>query len=136
MRRIIACALAALLMCASLSACADGGGEQNEVRQGHTASKLPAPEAKELREQLVGYWGRLGKTMHEFRADGTAIVGGMVGTYEISDACSLVMTSKGGTVTEYVWDDSSQQNYWSLDGDRLTVNGNDFERITETDDEP
>ncbi len=136
MKRMIAAALIpALAFTLMLSACAGNEGDASSYERQTVSSKLEKPSAQTLKEGIVGYWGRLGEVMHEFHVDGSGIVGGMRCTYEVDDDCTLVITSQGGTTVSYVWDDMTQQNYWSLDGDRLVVNGNEFARITDTPDE-
>ena len=121
---------AALFLASVMSACGEGEPTKNEIPQSQTvSSRLEAPDKETLKKELCGSWGRLGEVMHEFYSDDTCIVGGVFGDYEISAEGSLILTTVNGTATEYVWDDMTKQNYWSLVGDTLTVNGNQFTRI-------
>ena len=92
-------------------------------------SETSEKSAQQLRTEIIGEWGRLGETMHEFYDDGACIIGGMYGSYEITDERSLVTTTEGGTVTEYKWNGSASDNSWNLDGDTITVNGSSFTRV-------
>ncbi len=91
----------------------------------------------EIREVLVGEWGRLEKTMHYFYEDGSCVIGGMQGTYEIDDNKSLILTTMSGSVTQYEWASSftktDSPNYWYLDGDIITIDGNQFTKIVKAD---
>ena len=129
---------AAMLLAAVMSACSDSDMQKSDVSQTQTvSSRLEAPDKEELKNELCGSWGRLGEVMHEFYSDDTCIVGGVFGDYKISDEGSLILITVGGTQTEYIWDDMTKQNYWSLTGDTLTVNGNQFTKIEdETNDIP
>ena len=133
MKKVLCAVLTTVLIAmtaVSLSSCGSEGEQVQSIAflssEEQTAEK---PEPQQLREQIVGSWGRLGKTMHEFYSDNACIVGGMYGSYEINDECSLIMKTQGGTETEYVWNDMTKVDYWSLDGDILKVNGNQFERV-------
>ncbi len=91
--------------------------------------------ADEVKASVIGEWGRLDETMHYFYSDMTCIIGGIQGTYDIDDDLNLLLTPMDGTQTTYEWAQSSgdadTSNYWYLDGDTLTVNGNTFTRITD-----
>ena len=130
---------AALIMAASFAAC--GGEDTSSEPAEETSSVVSAaeqpPEKAELEKQIVGNWGRLGEIMHIFYDDGTCLVGGVHGIYEIAENGTLVMTTMGGTKIEYVWNDTRSVNNWKLADNTLTVNGNEFSRIIiESDDEP
>ena len=122
--------LLALTMLFAMSACGEPKGAQVSIPEA-ASSTLEKPSARELRERVIGQWGRLGEVMHEFYTDNTCIVGGMFGDYSIDDNGSLVLVSVGGTTTEYIWNDTDSTNYWWLDGDVICVNGNQYERIIE-----
>lgn len=127
---VAAALAAAMLLAAMLSACADVETTKSEISEAPTvSSQLEMPGREDLKKELCGSWGRLGEVMHEFYSDDTCIVGGVFGDYDINAEGSLVLTTVNGTATEYVWDDMTKQNYWSLVGDTLTVNGNQFTRI-------
>ncbi len=116
--------------------CSDGGkSEVSELTSQSQTSSAEAPSAQTLRRDIVGSWGRLGEVMHEFYSDNTCIVGAMFGDYEIEDDASLVLITTSGNRIEYVWGDFTQTNWWTLESDTLTVNGNQFSRIEETADE-
>ena len=128
---------AAVVLTAIPAGCGNDKNENSSLGAFSTVSiAWEMPQADELRKNIIGSWGRLGEVMHEFYDDNTCIIGGMFGDYEITSGGSLVLTSVGGTRTEYVYGDDHAENYWQLDGDTLTVNGNQFTRIEdETQDE-
>ena len=130
-------ALTAMLMIMSLAGCSgDKGGETSSEITSSAVQSQP-PTADDVRKNVIGDWGRLGEVMHEFYSDNTCIIGGMFGDYEITDDLTLVLISTGGTRTEYAWNAPTQQNYWLLDGETLTVNGNQFTKIVEeTEEQP
>lgn len=98
------------------------------------SSEISVYSAEKIRENIIGEWGRLEKTMHYFYEDGSCVIGGMQGTYKIEENKSLILTTMSGSVTEYVWASSftktDSPNYWYLDGDIITINGNQFTKIT------
>lgn len=89
--------------------------------------------ADELRNEIVGQWGRLDEVMNYFLEDKRCVIGGMQGTYDIDDENNLVLTTMSGSITTYDWASSRGQitaeNYWYLDGDTLKINGNEFTKI-------
>lgn len=124
--------MAAVLMAASFTGCG-GDKKQNDSLNNFSTVSIAweMPQADDLRKDILGSWGRLGEVMHEFYDDNTCVIGGMFGDYEITPGGSLVLTTVGGTKTEYVYGDDHAENYWQLDGDTLIVNGNQFGRIVE-----
>ena len=128
--RIFALAAAVMTAAAMLASCSDG----NEVSQpegSEVSSALEKPAADTLRREIIGQWGRLGETMHTFYNDGSCIIGGMYGYYEISDDGDLTTTTVEGTKTVYKWDDSESEGSWLLSGDILTVAGYSFTKISD-----
>lgn len=120
---------AAVMMAVSLAGCSEKKQEDPAQTFSVVSIVWELPQADDLRKQIVGDWGRLGEVMHEFYDDNTCIIGGMFGDYEISDSGSLILTTTSGTKTEYVYGDDTAPNYWELENDTLTVNGNQFSRI-------
>ncbi len=128
--------IAAAMIMIFASACGEEESEnKNEavpatVQTQETAEKQDR-SADEVRQELIGEWGRLGEVMHEFYDDGGCVIGGMYGSYEVGDDLTLIMTTQGGTVTDYKWAEPTAENYWRLEGDMLTVNGSTFTKVTE-----
>lgn len=128
-------ALICIFMLFALTACETdkNSDSTNSISESQTESTEEIKDPVYLRKQLVGQWGRLEEVMHYFTEDNRCIVGGMQGTYEIDDDCTLVMTTMSGSVTKYVWaksyDKAESNNYWYLQDDNLTVNGNSFTKI-------
>lgn len=89
-------------------------------------------------EDIVGYWGRSGKVMHTFESDGTCIIGGIVGTYQISEDFVLTTTPNGGDAMVFLYSDSEENienNEWFLKaGEKLYINGSQFSWIGEIED--
>ena len=129
MKKRLFAAAVCVVLCMSMAACSDQKDNTIAESSSQAVSQKEELTAQQLRESIVGNWGRLDEVMHEFYDDNTCVVGGMFGDYEIEDDRRLVMTTSGGTKTEYYWNDTSQFNNWLLDGDTLTVNGNQFTRI-------
>lgn len=112
--------------------------EDNQTESSLSSSDAVSEESvstDELLEEIVGQWGRLDEVMHYFNADKTCIVGGMQGTYDIDESNSLILTTMDGIPTTYEWARSSTQaagsNYWYLDDNVITINGNTFTKIVE-----
>lgn len=128
---------AAVLVLSLMCLCACGDKEQTlpqetSAESGQTQEEL---SAQELREELVGQWGRLDEPMHFFYEDGSCVIGGMQGTYEVDGGRSLVLTTMSGSKTVYAWAKSYTQtesaDYWYLRGDEITINGNRFTKIAD-----
>lgn len=113
----------------STAGCSGSNDKTSDSSSETSVSETSEKSAQQLRTEIIGEWGRLGETMHEFYDDGACIIGGMYGSYEITDERSLVTTTEGGTVTEYKWNGSASDNSWNLDGDTITVNGSSFTRV-------
>ena len=136
----ITAALAASLVMLFFCGCNKDTAEPAQSDTSETTSSRPEYSADEIRRELPGEWGRLEKVMHYFLSDGSCVIGGMQGTYAIDDNRSLILTTMSGSVTEYVWAESfaetDSSNYWYLDGDIITINGNQFTKISDTVDTP
>ncbi|MBQ1389686.1 MAG: hypothetical protein IIY78_08675 [Clostridia bacterium] len=113
----------------STAGCSGSNDKTSDSSIETSVSETSEKSAQQIRTEIIGEWGRLGETMHEFYDDGACIIGGMYGSYEITDERSLVTTTEGGTVTEYKWNGSASDNSWNLDGDTITVNGSSFTRV-------
>lgn len=126
---ITACGMLAASFCACDSSdSTDSSGEESIVKESAVSA-----DAATLKKTVVGEWGRLDEPMHYFYSDMTCVIGGMQGTYDINEECALVLTTMSGSVTTYEWAMSSTEaqgeNYWYLDGDTITINGNCFTKI-------
>jgi len=119
-----------------LCGCSNNSDTKAEGDPAMVSSEKAEYTADEIRAYLPGEWGRLEKAMHYFFDDGSCIIGGMQGSYIIDDERSLIMTTMSGSVTEYVWASSftktDSPNYWYLDDDIITINGNQFTKISDT----
>ena len=113
----------------STAGCSGSNDKTSDSSIETSVSETSEKSAQQIRTEIIGEWGRLGETMHEFYDDGACIIGGMYGSYEITDERSLVTTTEGGTVTEYKWNGSASDNSWNLDCDTITVNGSSFTRV-------
>lgn len=133
LKKILAAAVAAMLLVMPMSACNDSNNEKTDI------SDISAvPSAESLKANIIGQWGRLGETMHYFNKDMSCIIGGMKGTYDINNSASLVLTTANGDTVVYIWSEtgitgSNSGSTWSLVNGILKVNGNTFEKISDED---
>lgn len=124
------CGMLMATFCACDSFDEDLSDTESSVVEGNVSVDMET-----LKKNIVGEWGRLDEPMHYFYSDMKCVIGGMQGNYDIIDDGTLVMTTMSGSVTNYEWaksrSDAQSENYWYLDGDTLTVNGNLFTKIAE-----
>ena len=125
-----------LMIVFSVCGCSDEDnvGESSTNTVSNSISQAETITAEEIGTKIVGEWGRLDEVMHYFNSDGSCIIGGMQGTYEITDDKSLVTYTMSGSKTVYEWAESyskaSSENYWYFTGDTFSVNGNVFSKIS------
>ena len=97
--------------------------------------------SEEPATDLVGDWGgRSDDVEAEFNDDGTCVIGGITGTYEIDENNTLTVTpnSDGETqseplVFEYYNDDDTsaiQQNQWTIADNKLYINGYQYTDVS------
>ena len=131
LKRIIAAAALSLL----LVLCGCDKPQTAEEASSAIQSEKTEYTADEIRAYITGEWGRLEKVMHYFYNDGSCVIGGMQGTDKIDDDRNLVLTTMSGSVTVYDWASSftktDSPDYWYLDGDIITINGNQFTKISD-----
>lgn len=82
---------------------------------------------------ILGVWGGRGDdTQVQFNDDGTCVVGGTTGTYEVKDDKTLVMTPNGGSQVEFKWSgeatDKLKENEWTISGDKIKINGYEYSK--------
>lgn len=121
---------AALVLTAPLSGCGSENNSSEPSEVSASAVSSQPPKAEDVRRSIVGSWGRLGEVMHSFYKSGDCVIGGMYGSYEVEDDLTLVLTTTSGTRTEYVWNGKTE-DYWRMEDDILTVNGNQFTKISD-----
>lgn len=100
-----------------------GGDDANTDSAQGSKSTLSDPE-----KDVIGEWGgRSDKAEAVFNDDGTCIIGGVAGAYEIKDDRTLRVTPTGGETQEFKWSDESGTSIgtdeWTIEGDKLYVNG-------------
>ena len=134
--KIFLCVLCITVLCVTVCACDDKTDNSGASSVQITTSKSEySPSADQLKTELCGEWGRLDEPMHSFKEDMTCIIGGMMGTYDISADRTLILTTESGAKTEYDWaqsrGDTQSNNYWYLKDDVIKINGNQFTKIIE-----
>ena len=96
-----------------------------------------ADTANEPATEIVGNWGgRSDDVEAEFNDDGTCVIGGVTGTYEVDENNTLTVTPNSNGEAEpesmvfeyYNNDDTSaiQPNQWTVNGDTLFINGHQY----------
>ena len=129
MKRFLAVIFSAVVLTASAFTITGCGCSNN-----NETSPEPATD-------VVGEWGgRSDDVEAEFNDDGTCIIGGVTGTYEIDENNTLTVTpnSNGETNSEplvfeyYSNSDTSsiQQNQWTIVDDKLYINGHQYNSNT------
>jgi hypothetical protein len=124
MKKFLAVIFSAMILAVSAFTLA-GCGCSNEA-----TSTEPATD-------IVGDWGGRSDDIEvEFNDDGTCVIGGVTGTYEIDENNNLTVTpdSNGETESEpvvfehYNGDNISaiQPNQWTVNGDILYINGQQY----------
>lgn len=89
-----------------------------------------SPSEKAPAQGIVGTWGGRSDNVEAlFDEDGTCIVGGVVGTYEVDEEDNtLTVTPNGGNTYTYSWNDAEDVNSissdeWGIVNDQIYING-------------
>lgn len=87
-------------------------------------------------KNLQGYWGRSGEVICNFKDDNTCNIGGVDGTYALTEDKVLNMETSAGYTYSFTWIDdptNSTETTWNLTDNTLIVGYMQYERINDSD---